>query len=135
VQYDGGQSERNRRDHTNREQRPHAAEYNVSTSFALVPWQRADGGQFSPNAENFLSPSENWAERAARLGWDAIGAHASKLGLNPSLSPARDRVASFLRMPNLTRGRDAKGRLLATWSESSDCRALRSSTLALPAPN
>jgi hypothetical protein len=36
VQYDGGQSERNRRDETNREQRPHAAEYNVSTSFALV---------------------------------------------------------------------------------------------------
>jgi hypothetical protein len=29
--------------------------------------------QFVGDCRNFLSPSENWAERAARLGWDAIG--------------------------------------------------------------
>jgi hypothetical protein len=28
--------------------------------------------QFVNDCENFLSPSEDWAERAARLGWDAI---------------------------------------------------------------
>ena len=36
--------------------------------------------------------------------------------VSPKISRG-DRAASFLRMPNLTRGRDAKGRLLATWSE------------------
>ena len=41
--------------------------------------------------------------------------------VSPKISRG-DRAASFLRMPNLTRGRDAKGRLLATWSESSDCK-------------
>src|SRR3984893_3753182 len=28
--------------------------------------------QFVDDCRNFLSPSENWAERAARLGWDAM---------------------------------------------------------------
>jgi hypothetical protein len=28
--------------------------------------------QFVGDCRNFLSPSENWAERAARLGWDAM---------------------------------------------------------------
>jgi len=28
--------------------------------------------QFVEDCKNFLSPSENWAERAARLGWDAM---------------------------------------------------------------
>ena len=28
--------------------------------------------QFVDDCKNFLSPSENWAERAARLGWDAM---------------------------------------------------------------
>ena len=28
--------------------------------------------QFVGDCKNFLSPSENWAERAARLGWDAM---------------------------------------------------------------
>ena len=29
--------------------------------------------QFVSDCHNFLSPSEDWAARAARLGWDAIG--------------------------------------------------------------
>jgi hypothetical protein len=31
-----------------------------------------DGASFSNDCYNFLNSSENWAERAAQLGWDAL---------------------------------------------------------------
>ena len=51
-------------------QRPSRAARALIANWDTVPRHRWT--QFVDDCKNFLSPSENWAERAARLGWHAM---------------------------------------------------------------